>query len=102
MNPTPIRRAELVGYAVEFAERKRAAQAAIHQRMAADLVENILKPRVIRAAKEGVYQVEFPIMYSTKDILPEVMEAVGMTFPDLRTTLKNLETHSPALVLDWA
>lgn len=102
MNTTPIRRAELVGYAVEFAENKRAAQAAMNRRMAAGLVENILKPRVIRAAKEGGYQVEFPIMYSTKEILPELMEAVGMTFPDLRTTLKDLETHTPALVLDWS
>ena len=102
MNPTPIRRAELVGYAVEFAVKKRATQAAINQRMAADLVENVLKPRVIRTAKEGGYQLEFPIMYSTKDILPEVMEAVGAAFPDLKTTLKGLETHTPALVLDWA
>ena len=87
---------------MEFEERKKAAQAAINQRMAADLVENVLKPRVIRAAKEGAYQMEFPIMYSTKDILPEVMEAVGNAFPDLRTTLKKLESHTPSLVLEWA
>ena len=58
---TPISRAELIGYTLESERAKAAAQKAAHKRMAADLVESILKPKVIRAAKEGAYEYEFPL-----------------------------------------
>lgn len=101
MEKGPIRRAELIGYALQATEAKRAALKLVNQRLAKDLVDNVLKPRVIRAAKEGAYTLEFPVMYNTKEILPDVMEAMRTTFPDITYSLKQDEGCPYMIYLDW-
>ena len=98
---TPVTRAELAGYSLEYERAKAAAQKVANQRMAADLVENLLKPKVIRAAKEGAYEYEFPLYASTHAILPELQEAIVSAFPDVSCSLKGLEQDLPMIRLEW-
>lgn len=97
-------RSELRALAAAALEKKAAAQKLSQQRLAANLVETSIKPRVLRAAQEGLYQLEFPVTYSTKEILPELLEAIVVALPDVTLTCRMETEYSTryTILLDWS
>lgn len=100
----PTTRADLRALTAAALEKKAAAQKVVQQRMAANLVQQTILPRVLRSAEEGLYQLEFPITYTTKEILPELMEAILAALPDVTLTCRMLTEHSTryTILLDWS